>query len=112
VFHHRVTRRVRKDGTVSYLGQRFELPYGLAGQSVQLVVDPHAQRVIGAETPSGEPLGAATALDTIANAHRRRHKLQAEPSVSPTGNGPNLVELALHKHHFGLSDQSSGSHRS
>jgi hypothetical protein len=26
LFHHRVARRVRKDGTVSYLGQRFELP--------------------------------------------------------------------------------------
>lgn len=112
VFHHRVTRRVRKDGTVAYLGQRFELPYGLAGQSVQLMVDPHAQRVIGAETPRGEPLGAATALDMLANAHRRRHKPQTEPSVCPTGNGPNLVELALHKHHFGLSDQSCGSHRS
>ena len=32
LFHHRVTRLVRNDGTVSYQGTRFEVPYELSGQ--------------------------------------------------------------------------------
>jgi len=112
LFHHRVTRQVRKDGTVSYLGERFELPYELAGQQVRLVVDPHVQRVIGAESTSGEPLGEATVLDTLANTHRRRRTLPAEPSVTPTGSGPNLIELALQKHPLGGNSEPSGSPRS
>ena len=43
LFHHRIERFVRKDGTVSYLGERFEVPYELANKTVRLVVDPHAQ---------------------------------------------------------------------
>jgi hypothetical protein len=76
------------------------------------VVDPHAQRVIGAESTSGEPLGEATVLDTLANAHRRRRTPQAEPSVALTGSSPNLIELALQKHHLGGNGQPSGSTRS
>ena len=53
LFQHRVARLVRKDGTVSYLGQRFELPYELSGKTVRLVVDPHAQRVVGAQLEGG-----------------------------------------------------------
>ena len=37
LFHHRVARSVKKDGTVSYLGQRFEVPYELSGKAVRLV---------------------------------------------------------------------------
>ena len=53
LFQHRVARLVRKDGTVSYLGQRFELPYELSGNTVRLVVEPHAQRVVGAQLEGG-----------------------------------------------------------
>ena len=53
LFQHRVARLVRKDGTVSYLGQRFEVPYELSGKTVRLVVDPHAQRVVGAQLEGG-----------------------------------------------------------
>ena len=37
LFHHRIKRFVRKDGTVSYLGQRFEVPYEHSGKTVSLV---------------------------------------------------------------------------
>ena len=48
LFNHREKRFVRKDGTVSYLGQRFEVPYVLlSGKTVMLVVDPH----VGATKP-------------------------------------------------------------
>ncbi|WP_332397465.1 Mu transposase C-terminal domain-containing protein [Burkholderia ubonensis] len=37
-----MARHVRRDGTVSYQSRRFEVPYELTGQTVTLVVDPHA----------------------------------------------------------------------
>jgi transposase InsO family protein len=107
LFHHRVTRFVRKDGTVSYLAQRFEVPYELSGKTVRLVVDPHAQRVVGVEDQAGVSLGQATALDALANVHRTRRKPEPPEvlieSVTPTGKGPrtgpNLVELAHAQYH-------------
>lgn len=102
LFHHRVARSVKKDGTVSYLGRRFEVPYELSGKDVRLVVDPHAQRVVGVEDEAGVSLGAATELDQIANSHRARRKPPVEVSeVAAFGSrsGPNLVELALVRHH-------------
>ena len=65
---------MRKDGTVSYLGRRFEVPYELSGKTVKLVVDPHAERVVGVEDETGKSLGAATELDQIANQTRVRRK--------------------------------------
>lgn len=99
LFHHRVSRFVRKDGTVSYLGQRFELPYELAGKTVKLVVDPHAQRVLGVEGDDGQSLGQATPLDEIGNTRRTRRK--PEPAAQPVAprSGPNLVEIAHQRYH-------------
>lgn len=99
LFHHRIERFVRKDGTVSYLGQRFELPYELAGKTVKLVVDPHAQRVIGVEGDDGQSLGQATPLDEIGNTRRARRK--PEPTAQPVAprSGPNLVEIAYQRYH-------------
>lgn len=102
LFHHRVARFVRKDGTVSYQGQRFEVPYALAGKTIKLVVDPHAQRVIGVEDESGQSLGAATLLDVLANAQRIRRKPDPlDPGESPPAarSGPNLVEIAHQQYH-------------
>ena len=93
---------MKKDGTVSYLGRRFEVPYQLSGKTVRLVVDPHAQRVVGVEDEAGVSLGAATELDQIANQHRTRRKPDAEvaaASVQGPRSGPDLVEIALARHH-------------
>jgi hypothetical protein len=99
LFHHRITRYVRKDGTVSYLGERFEVPYELAGKTVRLVVDPHVARVVGVEDEAGNSLGQATALDAIANITRKRRK--PEPAAAPAERtGPNLVEIAHAQYHF------------
>ena len=102
LFLHRINRFVRKDATVSYLGQRFEVPYELSGKTVHLVVDPHAGRVVGVEDGAGISLGAATPLDLLANIHRTRRK--PEPLTDPAftvchGDGPNLVELAHAQYH-------------
>ena len=93
LFHHRVTRLVRNDGTVSYLDQRFEVPYELSGQSVRLVVDPHTRQVIGVEDDNGESLGAATPLDALANVHRRRRQPRAIEAPT-SGTTDNAVEMA------------------
>jgi putative transposase len=98
LFHHRIKRFVRKDGTVSYLGQRFEVPYELSGKTVRLVVDPHAARVVGVEDDTGNSLGEATPLDAIANIKRTRRKPEPLADMSAR-NGPNLVEIAHARYH-------------
>jgi transposase InsO family protein len=101
LFYYRIKRRVRKDGTVSYLGRDFEVPHELSGKNVRLVVDPHAEKVVGVEDDDGNSLGAATPLDALANSHRRRRKPEAvTPTTTTTPNkGPNLVELAFEQHY-------------
>jgi hypothetical protein len=107
LFHHRISRFVRKDGTVSYLGQRFEVPYELSGQTVRLVVDPHTERVLGVEDAAGKSLGQATALDAIANIKRVRRKPEPAQMTSRERTGPNLVELAHAKYHGVKGDGSN-----
>jgi transposase InsO family protein len=99
IFYHRLRRFVRKDGTVSYQGSRFEVPYQLSGKTVRLVVDPHAHRVIGVEDEEGNSLGAATPLDAAANLHRRRRKSDPEDPAGQPPSGLNLVELAYRQYH-------------
>jgi hypothetical protein len=110
LFLHRVRRLVRKDGTVSYQGTRFEVPFELSGQTVRLVVDPHAEVVVGVENEKGESIGLATPLDALANLDRRRRKPDsvnvAAPSALSTGQraGPNLVELAYQQYHHPVGE--------
>jgi transposase InsO family protein len=109
LFLHRIARYVRRDGTVSFQGKRFEVPYELAGKTVLLVVDPHTATVVGVESEAGQPLGAATALDAVANLTRRRRTSQpevVEPAAVAQGarsdnaaHGPNLIELAYQRHY-------------
>jgi transposase InsO family protein len=107
LFYHRAERKVRKDGTVSYQGGRFEVPYKLSGKRVMLVVDPHARKVLGVEDADGQSLGAATPLDAVANVSRRRRKPQP-PEASPhshTGRD-NEVELAYRQYHDRTEEDS------
>ncbi|MCP3713490.1 Mu transposase C-terminal domain-containing protein [Paraburkholderia sp. CNPSo 3274] len=99
LFLHRIARHVRRDGTVSFNGKRFEVPYELTGQSVLLVVDPHAGTVLRVESQTGQALGAATGLDVVANSRRRRQRPLAEPVTNAVTPGPNLLEL-VHQHHY------------
>ncbi len=100
LFYHRMTRKVRKDGTVSYQGERFEVPYELSGRSVCLVVDPHTRKVLGVEDADGQSLGAATPLDAVANVQRKRRKPQpAEVPVAGTVGADGEVELAYGQYH-------------
>nr|WP_312883724.1 integrase core domain-containing protein [Paraburkholderia youngii] len=98
-FLHRIARHVRRDGTVSFNGKRFEVPYELTGQTVLLVVDPHAGTVLRVESQTGQALGAATALDAVANNTRRRQRPRAVPITNVVTPGPNLLEL-VHQRHY------------
>jgi hypothetical protein len=100
LFQHRVSRQVRRDGTVSYQGKRFEVPYELSGKAVTLVIDPHAQQALGVEDDNGQSLGAATPLDAVANVERQRRTPQSPktPSANDSG-GDNAVELAYRRYH-------------
>ncbi len=99
LFYHRLSRKVRKDATVSYQGQRFEAPYELAGKTLQLVVDPHSQQAIWLEDDEGKIQGEVVPLDVIANSHRRRHKPDSQVANSHQSQGPNLVEIAYQQYH-------------
>ena len=110
IFRHRTERLVRRDGTVSYGGRFFEVPYELAGKTVHLVVDPHTRTVVGVEDKEGAALGAATPLDKLANRHRRRRKpalSEAEPlkggaALKPMG--PTLIDTACAEHYRPITD--------
>jgi putative transposase len=107
IFYHRVERLVRKDGTVSYEGRLFEVPYELVDKWVRLVVDPHTETAVSVEDEEGKSLGAVTPLDALANRHRKRHK--PKPAAPSEGQGtldfavkrttPTLVEVAC-AHHY------------
>jgi hypothetical protein len=95
LFYHRHPRFVRKDGTVSFQGRFFEVPFELSGKRVVLVVDPHREAVIAVESTEGQPLGGVVVLDEKANAYRKRHRPQPVDTAQAPPSGPNAVELAL-----------------
>ena len=108
LFYHRVLRKVRRDATVSFEGRRFEVPYELAGRTVVLVVDPHAEQALAVESKDGQPLGAVTPLDALANAYRkRRQPPAAERSAASQAVGLNAVELAYRQYTQALGDTPS-----
>jgi hypothetical protein len=77
---------------------------------VRLVVDPHAEQVVGVEDAAGQSLGQATALDVLANLQRKRRKpvppTDAADAIHGAIDGPNLVELA-HARYHGLQDHGT-----
>ena len=111
LFYHRHPRKVRKDGTVSFEGRFFEVPYELTGKQIVLVVDPHTDRVLSVESSDGQTLGAATPLDKQANGQRKRRRPQHSTPENPSGTaaGPTLVELALHQHQGALRLSEQGA---
>jgi len=103
LFYHRVSRKVRRDGTVAWNGNRFEVDYVLTGKQVQLVIDPHAGEAVRVENEDGEVLSMAIPLDVKANCQRKRRKPDAMDvsKDQPMENAPmkdNLVEKALEQY--------------
>lgn len=73
-FYHRIKRRVRKDGVVSWEGNKYEVPFELSGKLVYLVIDPHAQTAISVESMEYDTLAPVFPLDRHANCQRRRQR--------------------------------------
>jgi putative transposase len=96
IFFHRHKRTVRKDGTISYDGKCFEVPYELVGKKVFLVVSPHDKKTIRVESETGVYLGAVTPLDAIANINRKRVRPRNNPpDITDIPRTFNMVELSL-----------------
>jgi putative transposase len=81
IFCHYIVRTVRKDGTVSWDGNCFEVHHHLVGEKVTLVVDPHTQTILRIESTYGDNLGQASPIDRIKNTHRRRQQPHHEDRV-------------------------------
>jgi len=98
IFYHRVSRKVRRDSTVSWLNKRFEVPYELAGKQINLVIDPYAETAIRVEDDEGKDIGAVTPLDVIANCHRSRRKPEEIEAPAPSTMETNMIEDALKRY--------------
>ncbi len=110
IFLHRHDRLVRKDGTVSFQGQRFEVPFELVGKKVRLVVDPHTDSVMAVESIEGKYLGQATPLDLAANLNRKRVRplsLQEKAVANGNHSDLSLVETLYQKQTARLSMASN-----
>ena len=97
IFYHRIKRFVRKDGTVTWDGNWFEVPYETVGNTVYLVINPHNQTALRIESKDGVVLGAVTKLDPIANLNRKRQRQNTE-TVSMENNTTNMVDLMQQQH--------------
>ncbi len=73
LFLHRVKRRVKKDATVSWEGRLYEVHHSQVAEDITLLIDPHAQTVVRAETVFGDCL-SITPLDRQANTRRKRQR--------------------------------------
>jgi putative transposase len=95
IFCHRIERTVRKDGTLSWEGMRFETDFELADKKVVLVIDPHTQTALRVESVFGDALGSVTPLDKISNLNRRRQRpCPQTTTVLASKQTENAVELA------------------
>jgi len=74
LFYHREKRKVRKDGTISWNGNFYEVDHKFVGDKVTLVFDPHTKKTIRIETELGEYLGTVIPLDLDANLNRTRQR--------------------------------------
>jgi len=102
LFYHRAKRRVRKDGTISYEGKVFDVPYELARKHINIVVEPHQQQALYIEDDDGKWIGDITPVDLQAN---RRHKRAQPDKTHPAlvGASDSIAELALKQQQAQLS---------
>ena len=102
IFYHRVLRLVRKDGTVSWEGKLFEVPYELSGKKIQLVFDPQTKKVHRVESDVGENLGPITLLDTTANLNRKRQRPDINKKAEHQQKKFDAVEMAYENYQRSL----------
>lgn len=93
---------MRKDSTISYEGQSFDVPYALARKNITVVVEPHQQQALYIEDDDGKWIGDITPVDLQAN---RRHKRAQPDKTHPilTSASDSIAELALKQQQAQLS---------
>ena len=93
-FYHRIKRKVRKDGVVSWNGNEYEVSFEFSGAVVYLVVDPHKQVALTIESMSYHTLCPVFPLDRRANCQRRRQR----PIIKTASNkGKKFIEDLMEK---------------
>lgn len=98
-FHHRFKRLVRKDGSITWEGLKFEVPYELSGETVNIVVDPHQNQALKVESLQGDYLGVVHQLDKHSNCYRKRQRPKNNLNEGDNAEKKiNLVEAAYQKH--------------
>jgi transposase InsO family protein len=101
LFYHRIKRKVRKDGTISYAGQFFEVPYCLSQKTIIVVIEPHHKQALYIENEHGKRIGEVTLLDLQGN---RDYKRAKSSNITPsTALFTSLNELALEQQEAQLS---------
>ena len=108
LFYHRIHRKVRKDGTISYAGQFFEVPYCLSQKTVTVVIEPHDKQALYIEDEHGKRLGEVTPLNLQENRNYKRAR-SSDTSVPSTAPSTSLNELALKQQESRLSISSTAS---
>lgn len=90
IFLHRLSRKVRKDGTVRFGGRLLEVRAELCGKKVELRFDPSDDQALPKVFVQKRFLCDTVPLDRHRNASRprRRNLGQPDPRVEPTGLDP------------------------
>jgi putative transposase len=96
LFYHRMKRKVRKDGSISYEGKVYEVPYLLANKTVWVVVEPYLKKALFVENEEGLRIGELIAQNLQANRNYKRHQ-NTENTVTPKILSHSIVDLALEK---------------
>jgi putative transposase len=99
VFLHRVTRDVRKNGTVSFNGRILEVRAELTNtRGVELRFDPSLPDVLPKVFVDNKFVCDTVLLDRHANAHRRRRRLVGSPSIATKPTGLDALALIQAEH--------------
>ena len=100
VFLHRLQRKVRKDGTVRFVGRFYEVSPELVGQTVQLRFDPHDPHATPPKVFRDDRFLADTVpLDRLANNFRRRHRPTGAPAPTAVPSGLDPLALIQQEHY-------------
>jgi transposase InsO family protein len=102
LFLHRHSRKVRKDGTVQWEGDFYEVPYQYAGHTVMLVVDPHQEKALWIEDKDGCHLGDATPLQRQENTHRKRQRPIVAKTPDTQTEPVSMIEMIYNEHERAL----------
>jgi putative transposase len=82
-FYHRIKRTIKKDATLSFAGNLFEVPFELVGETLYLVVDAPSGLPQYVESLEHQWLGHVHPLDKQANNSRVRQRPKPSNPITP-----------------------------